>query len=1317
MFTDDETQCIREELSDDKYEEMLEAPVLGGSKKFYLMPMSCLAQRKTIELSIALVAGTIGGLGAESRSCLNNVYTDYNGTDFGFILVTWFSPEEVIEGLSFYSRFKACLKDEEAAGLAVYFDNYVRPAPSELRCLFEQFAVERFAEYIDKRSVALWSVPPPGYNKLRDTLLLMFDACGIASFAYDEPPPVESGRLLWRFRASHAIHSSPVVWDGTVFFGTVDERLYAIHADTGELRWRIPMEGDHALLTAADGVVYVSAGRHLHAVNPDTGEIRWSYPTGPVYYSYPTVSEGVVYLGGWNGRMYAIDGATGELRWVYEEEASAFRSSPVMDQGAVYISSTSGTLYAFDAATGTVLWEAQVGNKGSYKSPAAGDGVVYLSDDEHLYAFDATNGDHLWKVKARVPADSRMTVANGVLYFYSGYYSGATLNSVDTASGAYLWRRSANESVNAPTVSDGIVYIGSHFSPGSSPPIGSHGFLGSQGFFVAADGLTGELLWRYPTDGILVSPPAVVDRVAYFGSTGDFLYALTTDIVAPPEPTPEPTRTPVTGLAKLTTPSVGMRVGWGLSGVAIATSADGSTIVVGDSRVSTNRQDYGVAYIFTDHGETWPDAGPEEVTTLLPTDRDDWEEPEGKDFIDLSGAFGQAVGTSGDGSVIAVGYTSGAANVFVRPDTGWGDDLERVTLRASDGAVFDGSHTSLAVSEDGEYITLGYVGRHDMQGAVYVFAKPETGWVDATETARLMTPFGTLGDSENTSVDISKAGATIILCGAADHGSGSCFVFLRPGPEWADTTETARLLPSDGDHEDYFGSSVAVSADGATVVVGAPGKDAYAEDHGAAYVFIRPGAGWDDAIESAKLTASDGTRGAGFGTSVVMTDDGKRITVSAPSFVDFRSNSASVYMFAKPSTGWADASDAAEFTGADLIDEEALINLWLEQSMAWGGSFIVLGDFGGHAYVLNDFLVTSDTDGAGMGAPQRAASMSVPITPTPELLWSFKTDYSVWDSPAVADGVVYVGSHDLYALDASTGELLWRYEAGYHRGEIVVGSSPVVSGGIVYVGDVRGTVAELDASTGELLRRYGIFDSVHSTPVVVDGVIYVGSDDRHVYAFKASNDKPRWLEVIQPELLWSYETGDDVRSSPVVANGAVYVGSNDGNIYALLPSTGELLWRYETGDSVHSSPTVVDGVVYVGSYDRHVYALDAATGELIWRYKTGDSVHSSSTVVDGVVYVGSDDRHVYALDAATGELVWRHETIYSVSSSPEVVDGVVYVGSDDRHVYALDAATGELIWRYKTGGDVVSSPEVVNGVVYIGSVDGHVYALRSSTTE
>ena len=86
------------------------------------------------------------------------------------------------------------------------------------------------------------------------------------------------------------------------------------------------------------------------------------------------------------------------------------------------------------------------------------------------------------------------------------------------------------------------------------------------------------------------------------------------------------------------------------------------------------------------------------------------------------------------------------------------------------------------------------------------------------------------------------------------------------------------------------------------------------------------------------------------------------------------------------------------------------------------------------------------------------------------LKWSYTTGGDVASSPAVANGVVYVGSDDdnnVYALNASTGAKLWSYTTG---GE--VDSSPAVANGVVYVGSYDGNVYALNASTGALLWSY-----------------------------------------------------------------------------------------------------------------------------------------------------------------------------------------------------------------------------------------------------
>ena len=152
--------------------------------------------------------------------------------------------------------------------------------------------------------------------------------------------------------------------------------------------------------------------------------------------------------------------------------------------------------------------------------------------------------------------------------------------------------------------------------------------------------------------------------------------------------------------------------------------------------------------------------------------------------------------------------------------------------------------------------------------------------------------------------------------------------------------------------------------------------------------------------------------------------------------------------------------------------------------------------------------------------------------------WSFPTGSVVLSSPAVVNGVVYVGSWDnnVYAIYASNGTKLWNYLTG----------APV-----------------------------------ESSPAVVNGVVYVGSDDHNIYALNASSGAK----------VWNYTTGSEVHSSPAVANDVVYVGSDDGNVYALNASTGAKLWNYVAGGLVDSSPAVVNGVVYVGSYDNNIYAI------------------------------------------------------------------------------------------------------------------------------
>jgi outer membrane protein assembly factor BamB len=325
-----------------------------------------------------------------------------------------------------------------------------------------------------------------------------------------------------------------------------------------------------------------------------------------------------------------------------------------------------------------------------------------------------------------------------------------------------------------------------------------------------------------------------------------------------------------------------------------------------------------------------------------------------------------------------------------------------------------------------------------------------------------------------------------------------------------------------------------------------------------------------------------------------------------------------------------------------------------------------------------------------------------------KLKWSASNFYFS-DSPAVVNGVVYFsGSGNTYARSASTGALLWSYPAG--------GGAPAVANGVVYVGSGDGNVYALNASTGTKVWSYATGDQILSAPVVADGIVYVGSYDNNVYALNASTGTK----------VWSYTTGSFVFSSPAVANNVVYVGSNDGNIYALHAGTGVKLWSVTLGISVFSSPAVANDVVYVASVEGNLYALKASTGATLWTYIIGKSVVSSPAVANGVVYIGSEvfgvpgaEDNVYALNATTGAKLWSSATggYTFVHSSPAVANGVVYVGSIDQPgitstgiVSAFDARTGAKLWTYDTPYFVVSSPAVVGGVLYVTS-DNAIYTF------
>ena len=281
--------------------------------------------------------------------------------------------------------------------------------------------------------------------------------------------------------------------------------------------------------------------------------------------------------------------------------------------------------------------------------------------------------------------------------------------------------------------------------------------------------------------------------------------------------------------------------------------------------------------------------------------------------------FGYSVAVEGDTVVVgAVGDDdgadqSGSAYVFVKPDTGWADSTETAKLTASDGEELD--RFGFSTSVDGDTVLIGAPFDDDLgstSGTAYVFVKPDTGWADGMETAKLNASNSSQGRKFAFSVAVDDD--TILVgedSGVIVAATGTAYVFSRPADGWASGTETAQLTASDGVFGDTFGRSVAL--DGDTAVVGA--DQDYDDGSGSAYVFSRPADGWADGTETAKLTPSDGASDDRFGVSVAV--DRETVLVGSRNDDDHGDGSGSAYVFTKPATGWADAHETAKLTAFD----------------------------------------------------------------------------------------------------------------------------------------------------------------------------------------------------------------------------------------------------------------------------------------------------------------------------------------------------------------------------------------------------------------
>ena len=249
----------------------------------------------------------------------------------------------------------------------------------------------------------------------------------------------------------------PVGWsggvvadDGTLFVGSIEGKLVAVNIADRASQWSEP----------------------LQAVGSTGGFGCTAAPAGVAIYGTPAVDGDLVYLSGYNGKIYAFDSASLQKRWVYPPEGNLqpIVSGPVVALGKVYFGGSDGRVYALQADTGVEAWEPfQTGDK-IWSTPVIADGTVYISSfDKKLYALDAATGEERWQTSeaggalAATPLVDNNTVYFGSFdrYLYAVSASDGSLKwKSEVEAGSWFWAKPIiyNNTVYAPSL-DGKVYI------------------------------------------------------------------------------------------------------------------------------------------------------------------------------------------------------------------------------------------------------------------------------------------------------------------------------------------------------------------------------------------------------------------------------------------------------------------------------------------------------------------------------------------------------------------------------------------------------------------------------------------------------------------------------------------------------------------------------------------------------------------------------------------------------------------------------------------------------------------------------------------
>lgn len=311
--------------------------------------------------------------------------------------------------------------------------------------------------------------------------------------------------------------------NGDVVFPGDTGVLTAVSSD-GEVRWRAETEdlhgrGVHGTPAVADGRLYVGDYEGiLYAFDPEDGDELWRVDLGGSIGSSPLYHDGYLYVSveypDPEGSMFAVDAETGAVAWEDPEHRPTDHphSSPAIDlaTGRMVVGSNDGILYCWEYPSLDFSWSFEThpdrsdsdnDTRGQIKGPIATyDGGAYFGSwDQHIYRVDLEGGTEDWSFKTGWVSMAGVGIDPSTATVYAGS-NDANLYALDAHTGEERWRFDAGLRISGcPTICAERVLVGSNSAT-----------------LFAIDKESGEEVWSVEHGGNVSSAPRIIDGDVYY---------------------------------------------------------------------------------------------------------------------------------------------------------------------------------------------------------------------------------------------------------------------------------------------------------------------------------------------------------------------------------------------------------------------------------------------------------------------------------------------------------------------------------------------------------------------------------------------------------------------------------------------------------------------------------------------------------------------------------------------------------------------------------------------------------------------------------